>query len=150
MIAIIDYGTGNLGSVYNAFQFLGLEARIASRPEQLRDMLGIVLPGVGAFGDGMRKLRERGFEELEAQVLRNRKPFLGICLGLQLLATMHQIIGNPIHEVERFNQRTVDELIYLDITSDDLYDLRRDDPKARPSRVERGIEDKGSVVGAVR
>ena len=63
MIAIVDYGMGNLGSVHNAFQFLGREATIANRPEQLRDALGIVLPGVGAFADGMRKLRERGLSK---------------------------------------------------------------------------------------
>ena len=88
MIAIIDYGMGNLRSVYNAFQSLGREATIASKPQQLRDARGIVLPGVGAFGDGMHNLREWGFvEELDAQVLRGGKPFLGLCLGLQLLAT---------------------------------------------------------------
>jgi imidazole glycerol-phosphate synthase subunit HisH len=88
MIAIIDYGMGNLRSVYNAFRSLGREAMIAGKPEQLRDARAIVLPGVGAFGDGMRNLREWGFEEeLDAQVLRGHKPFLGLCLGMQLLAT---------------------------------------------------------------
>ena len=88
MIAIIDYGMGNLRSVYNAFQSLGREVTIASKPEQLRDAQGVVLPGVGAFGDGMHNLREWGFvEELDSLVLRGGKPFLGLCLGLQLLAT---------------------------------------------------------------
>jgi len=88
MIGIIDYGMGNLRSVYNAFRSLGREATIANTPEQLRDARGIVLPGVGAFGDGMHNLREWGFvEELDAQVLRGGKPFLGLCLGMQLLAT---------------------------------------------------------------
>jgi glutamine amidotransferase len=88
MIAIIDYGMGNLQSVYNAFRSLGREATIATKPEQLRDARGIVLPGVGAFGDGMHHLRKWGFaEELNAQVLRGGKPFLGLCLGMQLLAT---------------------------------------------------------------
>jgi imidazole glycerol-phosphate synthase subunit HisH len=88
MIAIIDYGMGNLRSVYNAFRTLGRAVTIASKPEQLRDAWGIVLPGVGAFGDGMHHLREWGFaEELDRQVLRGGKPFLGLCLGMQLLAT---------------------------------------------------------------
>lgn len=88
MIAIIDYGMGNLRSVYNAFQAVGASARIATKPEELREAAGIVLPGVGAFGDGMRNLRDWGFaEELDAQVLRGGKPFLGLCLGLQLIAT---------------------------------------------------------------
>ena len=88
MIAIIDYGMGNLRSVFNAFQALGVEARIADGPAGLREASGVVLPGVGAFGDGMRNLRERGFiEELETQVVAGGKPFLGLCLGLQLLGT---------------------------------------------------------------
>lgn len=88
MIAIIDYGMGNLRSVFNAFQVLGIEAGIADGPAGLREASGMVLPGVGAFGDGMRNLRERGFiEELEKQVVAGGKPFLGLCLGLQLLGT---------------------------------------------------------------
>ena len=88
MIAIIDYGMGNLRSVFNAFQMLGIEAGIADGPAGLREASGVVLPGVGAFGDGMRNLRERGFvEELEKQVVAGGKPFLGLCLGLQLLGT---------------------------------------------------------------
>ena len=88
MIAIIDYGMGNLRSVFNAFQVLGIEASIADGPAGLREASGVVLPGVGAFGDGMRNLRERGFiEELERQVVAGGKPFLGLCLGLQLLGT---------------------------------------------------------------
>lgn len=88
MIAIIDYGMGNLRSVFNAFQALGIEAVIAASPAGLREAAGVVLPGVGAFGDGMRNLRERGFiEELEKQVVAGGKPFLGLCLGLQLLGT---------------------------------------------------------------
>ncbi|HSI10802.1 MAG TPA: imidazole glycerol phosphate synthase subunit HisH [Chthoniobacter sp.] len=88
MIAIIDYGMGNLGSVANAFQVLGAEAKIVADPAALRDASGIVLPGVGAFGDGMRNLHERGFvEEMQAQVVEGGKPFLGLCLGLQLLGT---------------------------------------------------------------
>lgn len=88
MIAIIDYGMGNLRSVFNALQALGAEARVADEPSALREASGVILPGVGAFGDGMRNLRERGFiEELEKQVVSGGKPFLGLCLGLQLLGT---------------------------------------------------------------
>jgi len=88
MIAIIDYGMGNLRSVANAFETLGAEAKIAAEPGALRDATGIVLPGVGAFGDGMRNLHARGFvEALQAEVLDGGKPFLGLCLGLQLLGT---------------------------------------------------------------
>lgn len=88
MIAIIDYGMGNLRSVFNAFQALGVPAGIVDGPAGLREATGVVLPGVGAFGDGMRNLGERGFiEELEKQVVAGGKPFLGLCLGLQLLGT---------------------------------------------------------------
>jgi glutamine amidotransferase len=88
MIAIIDYGMGNLGSVFNALQVLGFPAKIAAEPQDLHSARGIILPGVGAFGDGMRQLRERGFvDALEAEVRQQGKPFLGLCLGLQLLAT---------------------------------------------------------------
>ncbi len=88
MIAIIDYGMGNLRSVFNAFQSIGADVRIAAVPADLHAAHAVVLPGVGAFGDGMRNLHERGFvEELERQVLRGGKPFLGLCLGLQLLGS---------------------------------------------------------------
>jgi glutamine amidotransferase len=88
MIAIIDYGMGNLKSVFNAFRLLGYAVTVVDRPEGLREAKGIVLPGVGAFGDGMRNLHERGFvTELEKEVIVGGKPFLGLCLGLQLLGS---------------------------------------------------------------
>ena len=271
--AIINYGLGNLRSVANAVEALGHEAFIAHRPDMLQTADRIILPGVGAFADGMRKLVDGGWTEpLETQVRRDGKPFLGLCLGMQLLASsgtehgtndglgwipghggpapwrgwhedspcwlerrrgssaatvstptcptrasstlftamssgrtiprsllesvttvgsslralraatssprssirrrarrpgwpcsnaffalkclsvlknrlipvlllqngllvrselfkIHQVIGNPIHEVQRFNEWNVDELIYLDITRGDSYDLRRDDHK---------------------
>lgn len=87
MVVIIDYGLGNLFSVAKAFQRIGAEARISGDPEDLRQAERLVLPGVGAFGDGMENLRAKGLiEALKTEVLENKKPFLGICLGLQLLA----------------------------------------------------------------
>ncbi|MBI3087386.1 MAG: imidazole glycerol phosphate synthase subunit HisH [Candidatus Omnitrophica bacterium] len=87
MIAIVDYGMGNLKSVANAFEAIGSPARLVTRPEELREAAAIVVPGVGAFGDGMRNLRARGFvEALEEEVRRKGKPYLGICLGMQFLA----------------------------------------------------------------
>ena len=86
--AVINYGLGNLRSVVNAIEALGHEAFIAERPEMLRDADRIVLPGVGAFGDGMTKLVEGGWTEaLEREVREIGKPFIGLCLGMQLLAT---------------------------------------------------------------
>lgn len=88
MIAIVDYGMGNLRSVANALQAIGAEAVVTADPAALRQARGIVLPGVGAFGEGMRNLHQAGLVEvLGEQVLQAGKPFLGICLGLQLLAT---------------------------------------------------------------
>lgn len=87
MIAIVDYGMGNLGSVFNALQALGSEPYIAAEPSQLARASAILLPGVGSFGDGMENLTRSGFiPEMERRILREGLPFLGICLGFQLLA----------------------------------------------------------------
>ncbi len=87
MIAIIDYGMGNLRSVQNAFATLGHEVEIVSNPDRLIDAAGVVLPGVGAFGDAMKSLDAAHFlPALENVVLNQGRPYLGICLGLQLLA----------------------------------------------------------------
>ena len=87
MIAIVDYGMGNLRSLSNALVSAGAEVVITSSSADLRRADRIVLPGVGAFGDAARALRESGLTEtLSAEVLRERKPLLGICLGMQLLA----------------------------------------------------------------
>ncbi|MCR8844885.1 imidazole glycerol phosphate synthase subunit HisH [Paenibacillus sp. SC116] len=85
MIAIVDYGMGNLHSVSKAIERLGREATIVSEAEQLHSATGIILPGVGAFGDAMDALQATGLgEELRKLVLQG-KPLLGICLGMQLL-----------------------------------------------------------------
>lgn len=87
-LAVIDYGMGNLRSVFNAFNAVGCNADIISYPENLKNANRIVLPGVGSFGIAMKKLRENGWvQALEEEVRGNGKPFLGICLGMQLLAT---------------------------------------------------------------
>ena len=87
MIAIIDYGASNLRSVANAFKIIGCEAQITNVPADLEKASAIVLPGVGAFGDGMKMLRELNLiTTLNEQVIGYQKPYLGICLGLQFLA----------------------------------------------------------------
>lgn len=87
MILIVDYGLGNLFSVMKAFESIGVSARISADPKDLKEASHIVLPGVGAFGQGMRNLEAGGFHEaLQKEVIEKKKPFLGICLGLQLLA----------------------------------------------------------------
>jgi glutamine amidotransferase len=85
MIAIIDYEMGNLRSVQKAFERVGHSAVITSDPAVLADADKIVLPGVGAFRDAIAALRERKLVEPLRAAIRARKPFLGICLGLQLL-----------------------------------------------------------------
>jgi imidazole glycerol-phosphate synthase subunit HisH len=88
-VAIINYGMGNLQSVCNAFRAIGCDGvTIAEEPAVLATADAIVLPGVGAFGDGMANLHGRGWvETLNRQVRERGKPFLGLCLGMQLLAT---------------------------------------------------------------
>lgn len=85
MIAVIDYGVGNLYSVEKAFAQLGAEAVVTSDPAVIAGADKVVLPGVGAFGDCMNNLAEYNLIEVIRQVIARGTPFLGICLGLQLL-----------------------------------------------------------------
>ena len=85
MIAIVDYGAGNLHSVSKALAALGLEARVTGDPGEIEAARAVVLPGVGAFGDCMGGLRERGLVETVRRAAGSGRPFLGICLGMQLL-----------------------------------------------------------------
>ncbi len=87
-VAVVDYGMGNLRSVLNAVTALGRTAFVATEPADLRRAVAVILPGVGAFADGMRNLRDGGWvEPLQRDVKNAGKPFLGICLGMELLAT---------------------------------------------------------------
>ncbi len=85
MIAIIDYGVGNIFSLYSSFAYIGAEAVLTSDPAQIRAAGKIVLPGVGAFGDAAEKLRQSGLADVVTEQARAGKPLLGICLGMQLL-----------------------------------------------------------------
>jgi len=90
-VVIIDYGSGNLQSVFNALELVKNSShliQISSNPADLISATCIILPGVGAFGDCISSLKaiDGMVEELQTQVLRNKKPFLGICVGMQLLA----------------------------------------------------------------
>ena len=85
MIAIIDYGAGNLQSVEKALRHIGCECQVADRPQALSTAEGAVLPGVGAFGEAMSALRARGLEPAIREYTASGRPFLGICLGLQVL-----------------------------------------------------------------
>lgn len=85
MIALIDYGSGNIRSVYNALQHEGADVQLVSTPAELEKAHAVVLPGVGAFGDCVRGIQERGLWEPMNDWLGSGKPFLGICVGYQLL-----------------------------------------------------------------
>ena len=84
-IAIIDYGMGNLRSVAKALERVGAEARITSSPSEIGSAAALVLPGVGAFGQAMDRLTQSGFDDFVKGWIGEDRPFLGICLGLQLL-----------------------------------------------------------------
>ena len=85
MVAIVDYGVGNLFSLVSSFRILGEDAVATADPEIIRAADRILLPGVGAFGDAIEKLRASGLGDLLCDEARRGKPLLGICLGMQLL-----------------------------------------------------------------
>ncbi|MBE0429619.1 MAG: imidazole glycerol phosphate synthase subunit HisH [Thermoleophilia bacterium] len=85
MIAIIDYGMGNLRSVEKALEKVGAEVRVTRDPDEIRQAGKLVLPGVGAFGDAMENLRKRNLTDVIREEVQSGKPFLGICLGLDLI-----------------------------------------------------------------
>lgn len=84
---VIDYGMGNIESILNAFRRLGSDCIVSADPARLSSAAGIILPGVGAFHAAMNNLHALGFYDvLNEQILHHKKPFLGICLGMQLIA----------------------------------------------------------------
>ena len=85
MIAIIDYGVGNLRSVAKAFEYIGQPVTVTADPQEVLQADKVVLPGVGAFGKAMENLVQRGMAPVVREVIDSGRPFLGICLGLQLL-----------------------------------------------------------------
>ena len=85
MIAIIDYGVGNLFSIKSSFETVGADTVVTSDPETIRNADKIMLPGVGAFEDAARKLKESGLAKIVKEEAAKGKPLLGVCLGMQLL-----------------------------------------------------------------
>ena len=85
MIALLDYGSGNLRSVHKSLLKVGADVRLVQRPEEIGDASGLVLPGVGAFDDCIHALRHQGLLEAAREFIRTGKPFLGICVGYQAL-----------------------------------------------------------------
>ncbi|MEI6255816.1 MAG: imidazole glycerol phosphate synthase subunit HisH [Planctomycetota bacterium] len=112
MVTIIDYGSGNLRSVQKACERVGVEARITDDPNVVAESDRLVLPGVGAFGDAILALHSRGLVDPILRHLRADRPFLGICMGLQLLFDSgsegghHEGLGVLSGEVTRFELPT--------------------------------------------
>ena len=124
MIGVIDYGAGNLGSVMNALKFLGLPARFAAGPEELigpSPFEKILFPGDGHFATAMASLEKSGYDAALKEWIRGDKPFLGICIGLQLLFDSSEeappVDGKPVRglgvikgEIKRFPGRKVPQI----------------------------------------
>lgn len=114
MIAIIDYGMGNLRSVQKGFEKVGFDALVTADPRIVLEAEKVVLPGVGAFRDCMKNLQQGGFVEPLLKVIQEGRPFLGICLGLQLLFTeseefgVHKGLGVIPGRVVRFPERMME------------------------------------------
>lgn len=109
-IALIDYGAGNLGSVKNAFAYLGVSIKLESNPHKLREYDKVILPGVGAFGDVAELVKKSGFDSAIVDFARSGKYLLGICLGMQLLFDKsyefgeHSGLGLLSGEIVRFGE----------------------------------------------
>lgn len=89
MIAIVDYGAGNMHSIAHALEHVGASVRVTDDPALVLDAQAVVLPGVGSAGAAMTQMRAKGLDEAIRQATERGKPFLGICLGMQLLADHH-------------------------------------------------------------
>jgi imidazole glycerol-phosphate synthase subunit HisH len=85
LIAVLDYGIGNLRSAQKALERVGADARLTADPGLVRDAAGVVLPGVGNFGRCMQALEASGLDDVAVTCARSRRPFLGICVGMQML-----------------------------------------------------------------
>jgi glutamine amidotransferase len=89
VIAIIDYGAGNMHSIARALEYVGAQVQVIDDPTRVREAEAVVLPGVGAAGTAMKQMVAKGLDEAIRQATFDGKPFLGICLGMQLLADHH-------------------------------------------------------------
>ncbi|MCM3786389.1 imidazole glycerol phosphate synthase subunit HisH [Neobacillus mesonae] len=110
-IAIVDYGMGNLHSVSKAIERIGYSALVTGDKEEILGAAGVILPGVGAFGDAMQHLREAKLDTVVQEVSKSGKPLLGICLGMQLLFSQseehgkHEGLGILPGSVVKFEER---------------------------------------------
>lgn len=126
MIAIIDYGMGNLASVSNAFIKIGYETMITQDPERILAADKVVLPGVGAFADAIKNIRNLGIDETIYEAVRRNTPLLGICLGYQLLFSesdedgLHQGLDIIAGRVEKIQLPTTLKVPHMGWNSIDI------------------------------
>lgn len=93
-VCVLDYGSGNVRSVYNLFSSIADDVVVSNDPSVVRDVSHLVLPGVGAFGPSMRKIKDKlPLDTVEEAVLDSGKPFLGVCVGMQVLANVGTEFG---------------------------------------------------------
>lgn len=136
MIAILDYGVGNLFSLSGSLKALGLEAEITGDPARLQAADRIILPGVGAFGDARAKLEEAGLVPVLKEEAE-RKPLLGICLGMQLLFDesteygIHKGMGLILGQVEDLKGALADKTLKVPHMGWNRLEIRKDDPLFR-------------------
>ena len=125
MVAIIDYGAGNIKSVENAVRYLGHEAVLTRDRDRILSADHVILPGVGAFGDAMGRLTKYGLDEVLREVVRREIPLLGICLGLQLLFESSEespgakglgILGGHILRIPDGEGRKVPQIVWNDLS----------------------------------
>lgn len=138
MILILDYGASNLHSVQKAFDYLHIPATISDNARLVANADKVVLPGVGAFGQGINAVRSRGFDSAIGEHLSRQKPLLGICLGMQLLLSeseemgIHQGLNFISGKVQPFNSQKAK---VPQIGWNNLHDIRRD------SLLFKGVDD---------
>ena len=108
MIALVNYGTGNIRSVEKALQKLGADAKVTDDPKVVMASNGVILPGVGSFGDCMSYLKKKGLDLAISEYIKDNRPYLGICLGMQIL--FDKSMENGEHEGLGFLRGTVKRL----------------------------------------
>ena len=111
MIAVIDYGVGNLFSLLSSLNYVGLDTKLTNNIEEIKNAKGIILPGVGAFRDAIGNLEKYGLKETLINEAKNGKPFLGICLGMQMLFEKSyeygeyeglELINGTVEEIKKY------------------------------------------------
>ena len=122
-VCILDYGSGNIGSVFNSLKYLGINVKISNDVSVIKKSTHIILPGVGAFGDSMHKIKKKiPINVLSEEVLKNKKPVLGICVGMQVLADKgfehgeHAGLGWIGGNVERLKAKILPHIGWNNIT----------------------------------